>query len=143
MSIQLIPVMSSSNNANTSAGPNSIALRDNTGGLTNQNETVNGQLITNGTFSIQTKTITASQTVDQSAVVWLCNASSGAIVATLPLASTLEGQLYIFKKTDSSGNDVTPTGSGGETIDGASTNVLSSQYAVVRIVSDGTNWNVI
>ncbi len=38
---------------------------------------------------------------------------------------------------------ITVDGSGSQTIDGATTKVLSSQYDVVELVSDGANWHII
>jgi hypothetical protein len=46
----------------------------------------------------------------------------------------------VFKKIDSSGNAVTVTGNGAETIDGSNTVALSTQWAKVMIVSNGTSW---
>ena len=47
--------------------------------------------------------------------------------------------MYCIKKVDSSNHAVTIATAAG-TIDGASTKVLSTQYAVTTIRSDGTNW---
>lgn len=68
------------------------------------------------------------------------DATSGAITVNLPTASGIEGRVYIVKKRDASGNAVTVDPSGAETIDGASTKTLASQWDTVRIISDGTNW---
>jgi hypothetical protein len=38
---------------------------------------------------------------------------------------------------------ITVDGNSTQTIDGATTKILSSQYDVVEIVSDGTNWHII
>jgi len=38
---------------------------------------------------------------------------------------------------------ITVDGNGSQTIDGATTKALSSQYDVVEIVSDGANWHII
>ena len=73
----------------------------------------------------------------------LCNASSGAFTVTLPAAQGISGRIYRIKKTDSGGNAVTVDGNSSETIDGATTNVLSSQYDVVELQCDGSNWHVI
>lgn len=63
---------------------------------------------------------------------------------TLPAATAdLDGLVYVVKKVDSSGNTVTIDGNGSETIDGATTKVLSAQYDTVSIVCDGSNWLVI
>jgi hypothetical protein len=73
----------------------------------------------------------------------LCNATSAAFNFQLPDATTCIGRKISVKKTDSTANAVTLTTTSSQTIDGASTYGLSSQYAVARIVSNGTNWFLI
>lgn len=73
----------------------------------------------------------------------LANATGGAMLLTLPVASTLPGQIYVLKKTDSSANAVTIGCSGGESIDGAATQTLAIQYASLMVQSDGSNWIII
>lgn len=70
---------------------------------------------------------TASFTVDQPGV-YLCDATAGAIVATLPAASASKGWFILIVKTDSGGNNVTVTRAGSDTIEGATTVALSAQY---------------
>jgi hypothetical protein len=57
------------------------------------------------------------------------DASGGAFTVTLPAASGVLGQLVYVKKTDSSGNAVTVGRTGSDTIDGATTQSLATQYA--------------
>lgn len=68
----------------------------------------------------------------------LVNANGGAVTIKLP-ASPLTNEEHAIKKTDSSTNVVTISGN-GKTIDGATTQSLSTQYAVFWIKYDGTNW---
>lgn len=76
--------------------------------------------------------------------VVLADATSGAITVNLPAASgDNENRMIAVKKVDSSVNAVTVDGNASETIDGSTTRVLSSQYDVVMMVSDGSNWNVV
>ena len=65
----------------------------------------------------------------------------GTFALTLFSANEQEGVVCIIKNMGTGTITVTPDGS--ETIDGASTYSLSSQYDVVNIVSNGTNWTVI
>ena len=70
----------------------------------------------------------------------LCDATGAAFTVTLPAAATVSGASISVKKTDSSGNAVTIDGNGAETIDGATTLALSTQYEAVTLWSDGSNW---
>ena len=87
----------------------------------------------------KTSAYTASVTDD----VILGDATSGAFSVTLPTAVGVRGRRYTIKKTDSSGNAVTIDGAGSETIDGAATVALGTQYAFRTIVSNGSSWSVI
>lgn len=72
-----------------------------------------------------------------------CNATSGAITANLPAASTASGMIIAFKKTDSSTNAVIVTGHSTDTIDGSNTYNLSAQYNYVILSCDGTGWDIL
>jgi hypothetical protein len=82
-------------------------------------------------------TLTAS---DRTVVV---DASGAARTMTLPAAASHAGRIYTIKKTDSSANTVTIDGNASETIDGATTKVLTAQFEVVTIQCDGANWHII
>lgn len=91
-------------------------------------------------LSFNTTAVTTTYTVSVQDCIVECSASGGAFAVTLPTASGNLGRLYFFKKTDSSANAVTVTPNGSDKIDGAGTYVLSIQWQVVGICSDGTNW---
>lgn len=86
------------------------------------------------------RTITATGNVVSGDYLLLCNATAGAITVTLPPVGLVAGRIYSFKKTDASANAVTIDGYGSETIDGATTKSLASQYKALTIMSDGTTW---
>ncbi|MGH7974998.1 MAG: hypothetical protein ACREBR_05705 [bacterium] len=97
-----------------------------------------------GSFGAQLVTITATTyTALVTDYTILGNAASNAIVITLPTATSSTRRIYNFKKTDSSANSVTVTAAGSDTIDGAASQVLTSQYQDLSIQSDGTNWWII
>ncbi len=73
----------------------------------------------------------------------IVDATAGAKVVNLPTAASSPNRVLTFKKIDASGNTVTITRAGSDTIDGATTLVLSTQYQHVRIVSTGSTWWVI
>lgn len=96
-----------------------------------------------------TKTSTYSATPQDYLIK--CDATSGSFTINLPDATTNSfsgansclGRIYVIKKIDSSGNTVTVDGFNSQTIDGATTKVLSSQWETLRIQSDGANWMVV
>lgn len=91
-------------------------------------------------------TVTASNTgftLDGTMDLVTGNANSASYTITLPAAASHAGRIYTVKKIDASVNTVTLDGNASETIDGAATYVLGSQWESVTIVSDGTNWLVV
>lgn len=86
---------------------------------------------------------TANYTATGVEGVILCDATAGAFTITLPAAASFANKTFYIKKTDAGFNAVTIDANGTETIDGALTTALSTQYESIRIVSDGTNWHVI
>lgn len=94
-----------------------------------------------GYFGTRSVTATGALAVDDGLV--LANATAGNITLTLPTAASASGLRIAVKKTDASLNTVTIDGNGAETIDGAANRVLLTQYAVVTVMSDGTQWWVV
>lgn len=81
--------------------------------------------------------ITSNHTVELTDDTILADATSGAIVVTLPSAASRVDLRVTVKKIDSTANTVTIAVPGGQTIDGASTAVLSAQNNSVTVVTDG------
>lgn len=95
-----------------------------------------------GTASLALVTKTEAYTATDSDAVILCNATAGAFSITLPTAVGRAGRIFTIKKTDSTGNAVTVDGDGAETIDGATTQVIATQYNSITIISDGSEWHI-
>lgn len=91
----------------------------------------------------QTVSKTANYTVvesDRDKII-LVDATAGAVTITLPAAATAgNGFRIAIKKVDSSGNSVITDANGSETIDGALTSTLSTQYDTDNIICNGSNW---
>lgn len=94
-------------------------------------------------FLPRTKSVTASATANTTDNVYLADATSASLTITLPDAIINKDQIVVVKKVDTSVNTVTIDGNGAQTIDGAATVVLSTQYHFRVMVSDGSNWHVI
>jgi hypothetical protein len=72
------------------------------------------------------------------------NATGAAKTFELPDA-TIVGRGYKIRigKQDASGNTVTVSGYTGQTINGAASVVLATQYKYVEVMSDGGNWGIV
>lgn len=93
-----------------------------------------------GSLALSTVTKTATYTATDNDYTIIC--STNTFTIDLPTAVGITGRVYVIKNI-TSGTTITVDGSGSETIDGATTYTLASQYKLVMIQSDGTNWNVI
>tara|TARA_Y100000310_G_scaffold87397_1_gene84227 strand:- start:939 stop:1811 length:873 start_codon:yes stop_codon:yes gene_type:complete len=93
---------------------------------------------------VLTKTTAYTVVLADFAKTILCDASGGAFTVTLPAAATAgDGYKVTVKKSDSSANAVTVDGNSSETIDGATTKALSSQYDAIVLACDGSNWHLV
>ena len=96
------------------------------------------------TGAVDAKTAAYTITTGDATKTIAVDATSGALTVTLPAAaSATNGFEVTVKKTDSSVNAVTIDGNGAETIDGATTLVLSNQYDSATLRCDGSNWFVV
>lgn len=75
--------------------------------------------------------------------VVLVDASGGNRIIMLPTAAGNTGVYYNIKKIDITNNLVTVSGVGGNTIDGALTQVLKHAYEGITLVSDGYSWYIL
>lgn len=88
------------------------------------------------------RSVAVDTTLNETHRTVLVDATAGPITITLPFASA-RYRVYTVKKTDASANTVTIDGAGAETIDGAMTQVISSQYRAITVQSNGTSWDII
>ena len=93
------------------------------------------------TAGIVTKTTTYSAGLDDRTI--LGDATSAGFTITLPDATTNTGRYYTIKKIDSSVNVVTVGTTSSQTIDGATTKTLLTQYSFVEVQSNGTAWYIV
>lgn len=68
------------------------------------------------------------------------DATGGAFTITLPDATACPGRMYTVKRMNSGGNAVTVGTTSSQTIDGATTYSLASQYSTLNVQSDGANY---
>lgn len=93
-------------------------------------------------YAGQVRPITASYSARIEDHTILANATSAALTVTLP-ASPKRYHVIVVKKTDSSANAVTVDGYQSETIDGATTLVLTGQYQSVTLHYYSGQWYVL
>lgn len=91
-------------------------------------------------------TKTANYTVlagDGDDVLVRVDASSGPVTITL-YSAAIAGKRVVIKKVDNSSNAVTISASASQTVDGAASRTIGSQYHALALVSGGgTNWEII
>ena len=92
--------------------------------------------VTNGSIVLPYATASATYAIKTSD--YLLNFTSGTFTATLPTAVGCTGKNYILKNAGTGAVTIATTSS--QTIDGATTYSLGSQYKYVHVVSDGANW---
>jgi len=106
-------------------------------GLTHDNptgiESINAQAVS------AVRAVTGTATARPIDRVLKADASGAGVTVNLPSAAP-NPVVYTVIKADSSGSAVTIDPAGSETINGASTRILSSQWETVTLQSDGTNW---
>ena len=87
---------------------------------------------------------TAQKTSNYTASNWdfvLVNlvGASGDVTITLPAASS-DAQVAVKIAGAANGKIVTVDGNGAQTIDGAATRTMDSDYESMHLISDGSNW---
>ena len=97
-------------------------------------------LIGSQAMSIVTKTVNYTATASDYTIV--CN-NAGGITITLPAAAGCSGRIYVIKKISAALNNVTIDPNASETIDGATTRILTTQYESVMVQSNGTSWYIL
>jgi hypothetical protein len=101
------------------------------------------------THALQLNWATAYDTINVSSAetafadLVLADASGGGFTLTLPEAGFWNDRVLRIKKTDATGNTVTVATAGSETIDGAASVAISTQYHCRQFMSDGLNWHIV
>jgi len=95
----------------------------------------------NGSLSVAIRALTSNTTLDATDHVVTCGAGNETFTVTLPASSGITGRTYHIKNVGT--GTITVDGNASETIDGATTAVISAQFASIMIVCDGSNWHII
>jgi len=113
------------------------------GNLTLSNVTITSGSISNIAIGAAITTKNTAYTATASDETILANVSAGAFAITLPTAVGATGKTYCIKKIDSSANAVTVNTTSAQTIDGATSRLLTNQYDAIQVQGDGSNWFII
>lgn len=92
-----------------------------------------------GSLSLSIVTKTGNYTVTASDHTIICSSGSTQTI-TLPAASTCTGRIYVIKKISATLISVIVDANASETIDGATTKTMMTQYDSMTIQSNGTAW---
>jgi len=103
-----------------------ISVQENSNALTSQAVTEDITLLASDTSSLL-----------------LVDCTAASVTITLPPAVDSTGRRFVVKRTDASGNNITIDGNGVETIDGATTQAVVSQYDVTTVFCDGVEWFIV
>jgi hypothetical protein len=93
-----------------------------------------------GSVGVKVTTVTGNYTAADETVILV---NTGTATITLPAASTVTGRTYYIKKISASAGTITIDGNGAETIDGAATKTLTTQYQGMQIVCNGAAWFIV
>lgn len=106
------------------------------------NQGFTGSIITGTTSTVdgrRVRTVTGDTTLDILDETVLVDATGGNVTINLPIAATVPYKRYNIKKIDATANTVTVDPNGAETIDGAATAVISTQYETLSPESDNVS----
>lgn len=125
-------------------GTSQVSLRSNSGTLQALNyggswQNVLGQ---GGGFSVVAISNTDHSLSSSESFSRVTTGSSNRTI-TLPTASSASGKEFIIKKVDSGSGTVIVSGNGSETLDGSNTKTISGQYAYIRLISNGSSWDIV
>ncbi len=89
-------------------------------------------------------TKTASYTLADTDATVVFNTASSALTATLPTAVGRAGRRFVVKKLGgATANPLTIATTSSQTIDGATTEIISVAGGFRELISDGANWHII
>jgi hypothetical protein len=121
--------------------PNNCASNTFANGVTDTSGTLNCAAVPSTALTFAAVTKTANYTLTTSDSIVYCDATSGGITLTLPTAVS-NPLRYTLKKIDSTTNACTIATTSSQTIDGATTQVIVTQYAGFEVKSDTANWKI-
>ncbi len=107
--------------------------------------TLSGTVVVGGGVSLAHISKDTNYTTTADDCIVSVDSTGGAVTITLGSASVAAGKIVVIKDAGGSANsnNITIDTEGSETIDGSASTSITSDYGVVRLYSDGTNWFII
>ena len=102
-----------------------------------------GTVATRGAFFGAVRTVTTGDGFNTADYCILADASGAGFTVTLPAVASARDQVFVIKKIDASGNAVTLDANGTETIDGATTQAINTQWASLSVIGTATGWMIL
>lgn len=88
-------------------------------------------------------TLSSSITLAATDHTVLCDCQLNNISVNLPTAVGIDGQIFVIKKVDTTGNFITIFPSGAETIDGASLHIINTANESIHVQAYSGSWFII
>ncbi len=111
-------------------------------GTGNDDITVSGSVVFDAGLTVKHVSKSANYTATVNDYLIGVDTTGGAVTITLPSAGAIAGKVFVIN--DEGGNagtaNITIATEGSETIDGSATATISTNYASLKIYSDGTNF---
>ena len=101
----------------------------------------NSTLDVSGSLATKIRIFTTTYTAD----ITDCNlifTGTSATTITLPDATTITGRMYVIKNASTNTSALTIATTSSQTIDGITSQALTSAYQTLTVVSNGTGWNI-
>ena len=89
------------------------------------------------------RNVYAADTPTQTDGLILVRCTTANVTISLPDAATVPGHRYVVKKADPTSYTVTVDAAGGDHIDGAAGQTITTQYGRVGVESDGIGWWIV
>jgi hypothetical protein len=112
------------------------------GTITANNASVCNDLLTINSLKVNRTATTIDYTILSSDYLIGVDTTSNVVELTLPLASSVPDQMFniVDEGGNANANNITITPTGGDTISGESSLVISSAYNSISIYSNGSDW---
>jgi len=95
-----------------------------------------------GPIAISTKIANYSVSLSDCFLKADSSVNNANITFTLPSAASASGRIFYFKKIDATAFQMIIQTTGGELIDGVTSQSTNTQYDSFSLISDGTSWSI-